>query len=69
MLILRVEVNAPEHAVQAVKECLAMELERFGDVKLISVEPAQKPAQQMSMNAWAASQGYREAFQRMAPGQ
>ena len=66
MLVLRVEVNAPEHAVQGIKEYLAMAMGRYGDVRLVSVEVAQdtpKP-QQMSMNTWAAARGYKEAAMR-----
>ena len=64
MMIFHLEVDAPEYAVQGIKECLAMELERFGDVRLVSVDTAQKPPQQMSMNAWAASLGYRDTALR-----
>lgn len=63
-MIFHLEVDAPEYAIQGIKECLAMELERFGDVRLVSVDTAQPSAQQMSMSAWAASQGYREAALR-----
>ena len=66
MLVLRFEVDAPEYAVQGIKECLAMAMEQFGDVRLVSIEAAQdtsKP-QQMSLNAWAAARGYKEAAMR-----
>ena len=66
VLVLRFEVNAPEYAVQGIKECLAMAMERYGDVRLVSVDVAQDTSmpQQMSMNAWAAQRGYKEAAMR-----
>lgn len=38
MLIFKIHVDAPGGAAQAIKEHLAMVLERFGDVRVISVE-------------------------------
>lgn len=38
MLIITLQVNAPDGSAQAVKETLAMYLERFGDTKVISIE-------------------------------
>ena len=64
VLVLRFEVDAPEYAVQGIKECLAMAMERYGDVRLASVEVAQDTPQQMSLNAWAAQRGCKEAAMR-----
>lgn len=38
MLRLTIEVDAPTGTAQAVKEHLAMELERFGDTRVVAVE-------------------------------
>lgn len=37
MLTITVKVNAPGFAAQAVKESLAMYLERWGDTRVVSV--------------------------------
>lgn len=37
MLIITMQVNAPDGSAQAVKEHLAMYLERFGDTKVLSI--------------------------------
>lgn len=37
MMTVVVQVNAPPGSAQAVKEALAMYLERFGDTRVISV--------------------------------
>lgn len=66
MLVLRIELDAPDHAVPAVKEHLAMELERFGDVRVVSVDAVPSSCQQLHM--WAAERGYREAYQQARRG-
>lgn len=38
MLTIVIQVNAPEGAAQAVKEALAMYMERYGDTKVISIQ-------------------------------
>lgn len=38
MLIITIEVNAPAGMAQAVKENLAMLLERYGDTRVVKVE-------------------------------
>lgn len=38
MLIITIEVNAPSGMAQAVKENLAMLLERYGDTRVVRVE-------------------------------
>ena len=48
MLRIVIEVTGEAVDPQGVKESLAMELERFGDVRVVSVE--QKEAEQIKMN-------------------
>ena len=38
MLVVTIEVNAPSGLAQAVKEHLAMLLERYGDTRVVKVE-------------------------------
>ena len=38
MLVITIEVNAPVGMAQAVKEHLAMLLERYGDTRVVKVE-------------------------------
>lgn len=38
MLTITVEVNAPVELAQGVKEQIAMELEKFGDVRVVKIE-------------------------------
>lgn len=38
MLIVTIEVNAPSSMAQAVKEQLAMLVERYGDTRVVKVE-------------------------------
>lgn len=46
MLIITIQVNAPDGSAQAVKEHLSMYLERFGDTKVLSIK--EEAPQQMS---------------------
>lgn len=43
MLIVTIEVNAPSGMAQAVKEQLAMMLERYGDCRVVRVEGTDEP--------------------------
>lgn len=45
MLIVTIEVNAPVIQAKAVKEHLAMCLEKFGDTRVIDIK--EKPTEQM----------------------
>ena len=45
MLIVTIEVNVPVIQAQAVKEDLAMCLEKFGDTRVIDIQ--EKPTEQM----------------------
>ena len=38
MLTITVEVNAPGYMAQGMKERIAMDLERYGDVRVVSVK-------------------------------
>ena len=47
-MIIVLQVNAPLHMAQGIKESLAMYLERFGDTKVLEVRP-DKPEQHEQM--------------------
>lgn len=38
-MIIVLQVNAPLHMAQGIKETLAMHLERYGDTKVIEIRP------------------------------
>lgn len=38
-MIIVLQVAAPLHMAQGIKEALAMQLERYGDVKVLEVRP------------------------------
>ena len=48
MLIITVQVDAPSGQAIGIKEVIAMDLERFGDARVISVE--EKTPEQMRMD-------------------
>lgn len=53
MLTITIQVNAPAGSAMAVKEALAMHLERFGDTRVISIketEPEQMGFSNMAPN-------------------
>lgn len=53
MLRITVEVDAPGADAQGVKEKLAMDLEKFGDVRVVKVEEVTlTPGQQMALSGW-----------------
>lgn len=43
MLTITIEVNAPAAMAQGVKEQIAMELEKFGDVRVVSIRDSGQP--------------------------
>lgn len=43
MLTITVEVNAPGYMAQGMKERIAMDLERYGDVRVVSVKESGAP--------------------------
>ena len=45
MLRVVIDVACPEGYIEAVKETLAMYLERFGDIRIISVVPTEQAVQ------------------------
>jgi len=47
-MIIVIQVNAPLHMAQGIKEALAMQLERFGDTKVLEIRE-EETAQQMQM--------------------
>lgn len=44
MLILTIQVDAPATMAQGIKERMAMDLEKYGDVKVVSIEEKNAPA-------------------------
>ena len=38
-MIIILQVNAPLHMAQGIKEALAMSVERFGDTKVLEIRP------------------------------
>ena len=51
MLRITLEVEAPAEAAQGVKEQIAMELERYGDVRVVKVEETgQRKWRQMQLD-------------------
>ena len=59
MLTITIKVDAPGWNAQGIKEHLAMELERFGDVRVVSVEDDKKPAQGDQMRIFGDKKGSR----------
>lgn len=57
MLTITIKVNAPGWMAQGVKEHLAMELERFGDARVVSIEDDKKPAQGDQMRIFGEKKG------------
>lgn len=45
-MIIVLQVNAPLHMAQGIKEALAMQLERYGDTKVLEIRTEEKPMQQ-----------------------
>lgn len=45
-MIIVLQVNAPLHMAQGIKECLAMQLERFGDTKVLSIRDEETAKQE-----------------------
>ena len=43
MLTITVEVNAPGYMAQGMKERIAMDLERYGDVRVVSIRDSGQP--------------------------
>lgn len=48
-MIIVLQVNAPPFMAQAVKESLAMYMERYGDTKVLEVRLEDRPNEQMTI--------------------
>ena len=48
-MIIVLQVNAPPHMAQGIKESLAMTLEHYGDTKVLEVRIEEQPHEQMTM--------------------
>ena len=48
-MIIVVKVNAPMHMAQGIKEALAMQLERYGDAKVLEVRSENPKAEQTTI--------------------
>lgn len=48
-MIIVVKVNAPMHMAQGIKETLAMQLERYGDTRVVEVRAEDPRAEQTSI--------------------
>ena len=59
MLTITIKVDAPGRNAQGIKEHLAMELERFGDVRVVSVEDDKKTVQGDQMRIFGDKKGNR----------
>lgn len=49
MLIITVQVNAPAGQAIGIKEQIAQDLERYGDIRVLSVEVVKQTYQQMKL--------------------
>lgn len=45
-MIIVLQVDAPLHMAQGIKECLAMELEKFGDIKVLTIREEETTKQE-----------------------
>ena len=45
-MIIVLQVNAPLHMAQGIKEALAMQLERYGDTKVLEIRTEEETAEQ-----------------------
>ena len=50
-MIIVLQVNAPLHMAQGIKEHIAMQLERFGDTKVLEIR-AEETAKQEELKQW-----------------
>lgn len=49
MLTITVEVDAPAEYAQGMKERIAMDLERYGDVRVVSIKTSGEKPRQMKI--------------------
>jgi hypothetical protein len=45
-MIIVIQVNAPLHMAQGIKEALAMQLEKYGDTKVLEIRTEEKAIQE-----------------------
>ncbi len=45
-MIIVLQVDAPLHMAQGIKECIAMELEKFGDTKVLTIREEETTKQE-----------------------
>ena len=57
MLIITVQVNAPAGQAIGIKEQIAMDLEKYGDTRVLSVEEKRNEYQQMEIGGSYGSYG------------
>lgn len=48
-MIIVLQVNAPLHMAQGIKESLAMYMERYGDTKVLEIRSEDQKTEQMKM--------------------
>ena len=48
-MIITLQVNAPLHMAQGIKESIAMDLEKYGDVKVLEIRPEAAKIEQMKI--------------------
>ncbi len=51
-MIIVLQVDAPLHMAQGIKETLAMQLEKYGDTRVLEIR-AEETAQQEEMKQWS----------------
>lgn len=51
-MIIVLQVNAPLHMAQGIKETLAMQLEKYGDTKVIEIREEETPAKQERLKGY-----------------
>lgn len=49
-MIIVLQVNAPLHMAQGIKEALAMQLERYGDTKVLEIRTEEAETEQERIN-------------------
>lgn len=50
-MIIVLQVNAPLHMAQGIKEAIAMQVEKFGDTKVLEIR-AEETATQEELKQW-----------------
>ena len=53
MLMITIKANVPAADAQGIKERIAMDIERYGDVKVVSIVSDRQKAEQMRMKGVA----------------